>query len=55
MVSTWNEYLRLDKNPDGAAKLEICRYEALAEAEYDEDGELLALPAQIDGKRRYWR
>jgi hypothetical protein len=38
MASTWNEYLRLDKNNDGTAKLEICQHEALAEAEFDEDG-----------------
>jgi hypothetical protein len=50
MVSTWNEYLRVDRNGDGTAKLEICRYEALTEAEYDEDGNELPLPAQIDGK-----
>jgi hypothetical protein len=50
MVSAWNEYLRLDKNDDGTAKLEFCQYEALAEAECDEDGNELPLPAQIDGK-----
>ena len=30
--------------------LEICQYEALAEAKYDDDGNELPLPAQIDGK-----
>jgi hypothetical protein len=50
MTSTWNEYLRLDQNHDGTAKLEICRYEALAEAEFDDDGNQLPLPDQIDGK-----
>ena len=32
MVSTWTEYLRLSKVGSGAALLEVCRYEALAEA-----------------------
>jgi hypothetical protein len=50
MVSTWNEYLRLDKNNDGTARLEICQYEVLAEVEYDEDGNELPLPTQIDRK-----
>jgi hypothetical protein len=50
MVSTWNEYLRLDKNDDGTAKLEICQYESLAEAECDDDGNDLPLPTQIEGK-----
>jgi len=51
MVSTWTEYLRLGKNRDGTARLEICQYEALAEAEYDDDGNELPLPAQINGKQ----
>jgi hypothetical protein len=50
MVSTWNEYLVLDRNHDGNAKLEICQYEALAEAECDDDGNELPLPKHINGK-----
>lgn len=50
MVSIWNEYLRLNKNDDGTATLEICQYETLAEVEYDEDGNELPLPTQVNGK-----
>lgn len=50
MVSTWNEYLRLDKNDGGTAKLEVCQYEVLAEVECDEDGNELPVPEHINGK-----
>jgi hypothetical protein len=51
MVSTWNGYLRLYKNEDGTASLEVCQYEVLAEVEYDEDGNELPVPEYIDGER----
>ena len=51
MTSVWNEYLRLSRDRDGTARLEICRHEVLAEWEEDEDGELLPLPDEIDGKQ----
>ena len=51
MVSTWNDYLRLDKNDDGTAKLEICQYELLAEVEFDEDGNELPVPESIHGEK----
>ena len=50
MVSTWNEYLRLNKNDDGTAKLEVCQYEALGQVECDEEGNDLPVPDQINGK-----
>jgi hypothetical protein len=51
MVSTWNEYLRLDKNDDGTATLEICQYECLAEVEHDEDGNELPVSEYVVGKK----
>jgi hypothetical protein len=49
IVSTWTEYLCLTVGTDGRGTLEVCQYEALAEVQYDEDGEPLALPEKIDG------
>jgi hypothetical protein len=50
MVSAWNEYLRLDMNDDGTAKLEVCQYDVLAEVEFDDDGNELPLPKHINGE-----
>jgi hypothetical protein len=51
MASTWTEYLRLSVIGDGAALLEMCMYEALAEApDWDEGDEERALAEEIDGK-----
>jgi hypothetical protein len=47
MVSTWNEYLRLDKKDHSSAVLEICQYEVLGEMQYDEEGNR-TLPPEID-------
>lgn len=47
MVSTWNEYLRLDKKDHSSAVLEICQYEVLGEMQYDEEGKG-TLPPEID-------
>jgi hypothetical protein len=49
MVSTWNEYLRLNKNDDNSAVLEICQYEVLGEAGFDEEGNMI-VPPDIDPK-----
>src|SRR5262245_61190377 len=51
MVITWNEYLRLHKNDDGTATLEICQYMPLAEVGYDEDGNELAVPEYANGEK----
>jgi hypothetical protein len=54
MASTWNEYLRLTKNEDGTATLNICQYGVLGEySEYcsaDEDEEQPPIPKEIDGQ-----
>jgi hypothetical protein len=47
MVSTWNEYLRLGKEGDNSAVLEICQYEVLGEVQSDEEGNQI-LPPDID-------
>jgi hypothetical protein len=49
MVSTWTEYLRLKKKDDCSAILEICQYEVLGEAEYDDEGKC-TLPPGIEPK-----
>jgi hypothetical protein len=52
MVSTWTEYLRLSVIGRATALLEVCRYEALAEAPDCGDGdEEPVLPEEIDGKK----
>jgi hypothetical protein len=51
MVSTRNEYLRLDKNNDGTATLEICQHMSLAEVEHDEDGNELPVPKYVNGEK----
>jgi hypothetical protein len=48
MVSTWTEYLRLSKEDEGTAILEICMYEALAELEADDEGKVV-VPEDIYG------
>jgi hypothetical protein len=40
----------LSKNGDGTATLEICQYEALGEVEFDEDGNELPVPEEINGE-----
>jgi hypothetical protein len=50
-VSTWTEYLRLNKPGKNSALLEICMYEALGEQTRDEEGEPLEPPAEIGGKK----
>ena len=47
MVSTWTEYLRLDKKDNNSAVLEICQYEVLGEMQSDEEGNDI-LPPNID-------
>ena len=47
MASTWTEYLRLDKEADNGAVLEICQYEVLGEMQSDEEGNQI-LPPDID-------
>ena len=47
MVSTWTEYLRLDKKDDNSAVLETCQYEVLGEVQSDEEGNQI-LPPDID-------
>lgn len=49
MVSTWKEYLTIDGLPKGQVQLAVCMYEGLREAEYDDDGEMLPVPEEIDG------
>jgi len=49
MASTWTEYLRLNKEADGIAVLEICQYQVLAEAHFDDQGHPI-LPPNIDPK-----
>ena len=49
MVSTWTEHLCISVLAEGTAALEICQYEALAEEQFDEDGELLEVPEVING------
>jgi hypothetical protein len=51
MVSTWTEYLRLSKPNKNNALLEICRYEGLGEQKWDEEGEPVEPPDEIDGKK----
>jgi hypothetical protein len=46
MASTWTEYLRLDKEDDNSAVLEICQYEVLGEARSDEEGNWM-LPRKL--------
>ena len=52
LVSTWTEYLVLNKSPGANPKLEICAYEVLAESGkyWDEGLEEFVLPDEIDGK-----
>lgn len=50
MISSWHEYLRLSKNVDGTAQLEICQYQVLGEVECDEDGNELPVPKEINGE-----
>ncbi|WP_395664200.1 hypothetical protein [Aestuariivirga sp.] len=51
MASAWTEYLCVRRLGNGKARLEICQYEALAENSfYDDDGNELPVPKQIDGK-----
>ena len=47
MVSTWTEYLRLNKKDDKSAVLEICQYEVLGEVQSDEEGNEI-VPPDID-------
>jgi hypothetical protein len=47
MVSTWDEHLRLDKLDHDTAVIEICQYEVLGEAQYDDKGECI-LPSDVD-------
>ena len=53
MVSTWTEYLCLQRDEDGAFKLFTGQYEALVErAEFfNEDTGEYAIPDEIDGQR----
>jgi hypothetical protein len=52
MASTWTEYLRLRVTEPGTALLEVCMYEALAEApDWSDDDEGRVLPDEIDGKK----
>jgi hypothetical protein len=51
MVSTWTEYLRLDKAAENMAVLDVCRYEGLGELVRDDYEEDVILPEQIDGKK----
>ena len=44
MVSTWTEYLRLDKKDDNSAVLETCQYEVLGEVQSDEEGNQILPP-----------
>jgi len=48
MMSTWTEYLRLSMEHEGTAILEICKYEALAELEADDEGKVV-VPEEIYG------
>jgi hypothetical protein len=48
MMSTWTEYLRLNMEHEGTAILEICKYEALAELEADDEGKVV-VPEEIYG------
>ena len=48
MMSTWTEYLRLNIEHEGTAILEICKYEALAELEADDEGKVV-VPEEIYG------
>jgi hypothetical protein len=52
MASTWTEYLRLSKTGPRAALLQVCMYEALAEApEPEDDDHEPEIPREIDGKK----
>jgi hypothetical protein len=52
MASTWTEYLRLSVTAPGNVLLEVCMYEALAEApDWGGDDEGPALPDEIGGKK----
>ena len=48
MMSTWTEYLRLSKEDEGTAILEICMYEALAELEANDEGKVV-VPEEVYG------
>ena len=51
--SSWKEYLTIRNIGPGRAKLEICRYEVLAEwyAREDDEGNEIPLPGVYNGKK----
>ena len=51
-VSNWTQYLCVRHVRLGLAAAEICRYEVLCEFNgYDEDGNPVEIPTEIDGKK----
>ena len=51
MVSNWTRYLCVRHVRPGAGAAEICAYEPLCEFDpYDEDGNPVDIPTEIDGK-----
>ena len=48
-VSTWTEHLCLSSASDGVGRVEICGNVVLGEQAFDDEGEPLELPDEIDG------